>query len=121
MGRKGGKTQLAAALARRHLSGPGLGCRGEAFSAANDRPQAGRIFSEMVAIITRTPWLDALVNIIRFRKELEDMQNGSTYAALSADVATKLGPHRRSSSMTSSARRPAGNCSMRSILAMAAA
>jgi phage terminase large subunit-like protein len=91
MGRKGGKTQLAAALALCALSGPEAESRGEVFSAANDRFQAGRIFSEMVAIITRTPWLDARINIIRFRKELEDLENGSTYAALSADVATKHG------------------------------
>ncbi len=41
----------------------------------------------MVAIITRTPWLNERINIIRFRKELEDMANGSTFRVLSADVA----------------------------------
>jgi phage terminase large subunit-like protein len=91
MGRKNGKTQLAAALALCALSGPESEERGEVFSCANDRFQAGRIFSEMVAIITRVPWLDARINIIRFRKELEDIPTGSIYAALSADVATKQG------------------------------
>jgi phage terminase large subunit-like protein len=91
MARKNGKTQIAAALALCHLSGPESESRGEIFSAANDRFQAGRIFSEMVAIIIRVPWLDVRINIIRFRKELEDNVNGSTYAALSADVATKHG------------------------------
>ena len=64
-----GKTKLAAALAlcatcpvRRLKAGARL------FSAANDRFQAGRIFNEMVAIITRVPWLNARINIIRFRK-----------------------------------------------------
>jgi hypothetical protein len=33
----------------------------------------------MVAIITRTPWLDQRVNIVRFRKA-KDMVNGSTFA-----------------------------------------
>jgi hypothetical protein len=41
----------------------------------------------MVAIITRTPWLDARINIIRFRKELEDDVTGSIFAVLAADVA----------------------------------
>jgi phage terminase large subunit-like protein len=41
----------------------------------------------MVAIITRTPWLNERINIIRFRRELEDMANGSTFRVLSADVA----------------------------------
>src|SRR5829696_4900244 len=57
LGRKNGKTQLAAALALCALSGPEAESRGEVYSAANDRFQAARIFSEMVAIITRTPWL----------------------------------------------------------------
>lgn len=91
MGRKGGKTQLAAALALCALSGPEAEQRGECYSCANDRFQAGRIFSEMVAIITAVPWLDERINIKRFQKVLEDTANGSTYAALSADVATKQG------------------------------
>lgn len=91
MGRKGGKTQLAAALALCHLSGPESESRGEVYSCANDRFQAGRIFSEMVAMITRVPWLDERINISRFRKELEDLKSGSIYVALSADVATKQG------------------------------
>jgi phage terminase large subunit-like protein len=41
----------------------------------------------MVAIITRTPWLNDRINIVRFRKELEDLINGSTFDVLSADVA----------------------------------
>jgi phage terminase large subunit-like protein len=91
MGRECGKTQLAAVLALCALSGPEQESRGEIASAANDRFQAGRIFNEMVAIITRTPWLDARINIKRFQKILEDLDNGSTYTALSADVATKQG------------------------------
>jgi hypothetical protein len=45
------------------------------------------VFNEMVAIITKTPWLTDRINIVRFRKELEDQVNGSTFDALSADVA----------------------------------
>ena len=44
MGRKNGKTQLAAALALCHLSGPEAESRGEIYSCANDRFQAGRSF-----------------------------------------------------------------------------
>ena len=85
--RKNGKTQLAAALCLCALSGPEQEPRGECYSVACTRFQAGRIFSEMVAIITRTPWLNDRINIVRFRKELEDLTNGSTFAVLSADVA----------------------------------
>jgi hypothetical protein len=55
------------------------GSRRECYSVACTRFQAGRVFAEMVAIITRTPWLDARNNIIRFRKKLEDTINGSTF------------------------------------------
>jgi phage terminase large subunit-like protein len=85
--RKNGKTQLAAALCLCALSGPEAEPRGECYSVACTRFQASRIFNEMVAIITKVPWLNARINIVRFRKELEDMENGSTFDVLSADVA----------------------------------
>ena len=91
MGRKNGKTQLAAALALCHLSGPEAENRGEIYSCANDRFQAGKIFSEMVALISNHPWLSLRTNIIRFRKEIEDLVNGSVYAALTAEAKTKMG------------------------------
>jgi phage terminase large subunit-like protein len=91
MGRKNGKTQLAAALALCHLLGPEAEQRGEVYSCANDRFQASKIFSEMVALIMGNPELADRVNIIRFRKEIEDLKSGSVYVALSAEVKTKLG------------------------------
>ena len=94
MGRKNGKTDLAARLALCHLAGPEAEPRGEVYSAANDRAQAARIFAEMVAIIERVDWLKNRVSIRRHSKELEDIGEGGTgsfYAALSADVATKHG------------------------------
>ena len=45
----------------------------------------------MVAVITRISWLNERINIVRFRRELEDMDNGSTFRVLSADVAPVLG------------------------------
>ena len=91
MGRKCGKTQLAAALALCHLSGPESESRGEVYSCANDRFQAGRIFSEMTAMVQNHPWLSDRINISRFVKQLEDLENGSVYAALSSEAKTKMG------------------------------
>jgi phage terminase large subunit-like protein len=91
MGRKNGKSQIAAALALCHLCGPESESRGEIYSCANDRFQAGKIFNEMVALINHHPWLADRVNIARFRKEIEDLTNGSVYAALTAEVKTKMG------------------------------
>jgi len=92
MGRKNGKTDLAARLALAHIAGPEAEQRGEVYSAANDRFQASRIFKEIVAIIERTPWLYERISIVRHSKELEDIGGtGTIYAALSSDVATKHG------------------------------
>src|SRR5262245_56216549 len=90
MGRKNGKTQLAAALALCHLCGPEAESRGEIYSCANDRFQAGKIFAEMVALIDGHPYLRGRTNIIRFRKDIEDLDTGSIYSALTAEAKTKM-------------------------------
>jgi phage terminase large subunit-like protein len=92
VGRGNGKTTLAATLALAHIAGPEAESRGEVYSAANDRWQASRIFSEVVAMIERTPWLSDRVSIRRHSKELEDIGNtGTVYAALSRESGTKHG------------------------------
>jgi phage terminase large subunit-like protein len=91
MARKNGKTQLASGLSLCHLCGPEAEARGEVYSCANDRFQAGKIFSEMVAIILAHPHLKLRLNIIRFRKEIECLLTGSIYAALSSEAKTKFG------------------------------
>jgi len=95
LARKNGKSDLASRLCLCHLAGPEAEQRGECYSAANDRFQAGKLFAEMVSIIERTPWMRARISIRRHSKELEDLSaaggTGSIYAALSADVATKMG------------------------------
>jgi phage terminase large subunit-like protein len=91
MGRKNGKTDLAARLALCHLSGPESEQRGETFAAANDRFQSGRLFSEMAAIIERVPFLNARISLKRHEKTMLDVENGSIFAALSADATTKMG------------------------------
>ena len=90
-GRKNGKTALAAALALAHLCGPEAEPRGEVYSAANDRFQAGKIFNEMVAMIDASDHLRGRINIKSFSKELRDEVTGSLYAALSSDAGTKMG------------------------------
>jgi phage terminase large subunit-like protein len=91
LGRKNGKTQLAACLALCHLLGPESENRGEVYSCANDRFQAGKIFHEMVALIQAHPNYAERVNILRFQKIIEDLINGSIYCALSAEAKTKMG------------------------------
>lgn len=90
-GRKNGKTALAAALALCHLCGPEAEPRGECYSAANDRNQAAKIFAEMSAMVEAHPVLRDRVSIKRFAKQLEDVETGSIFAALSSDARTKMG------------------------------
>jgi phage terminase large subunit-like protein len=91
MGRKNGKTQLAAALALAHLSGPEEEMRGEVYSCANDRNQAAKIFNEMQALIKRHEYLAARCSFLQNRKEIIDLMNESTYNALSREAKTKFG------------------------------
>lgn len=94
MGRKNGKTQLAAALALCHLLGPEAEPRGEVYSCALTRDQAAKLFAEMVAILDAHEELADRCNVIRFTKQIEVLNGagaGSTYVALSADAGSKLG------------------------------
>jgi len=84
--RGNGKTGLAAGLALCHLCGPEAEPRGQVYSAASDRNQAGIIFDECEAMILQTPWFAARLNIQRFHKRIEDEESGSVYRALSADA-----------------------------------
>ena len=84
-----GKTGLVAGLCLCHLLGPEAEPRGEVYSAAIDRQQAGLIFAEMEAIIYHVPEFLVRVNISRFTKRIEVMEgvgDASTYEALSADA-----------------------------------
>lgn len=87
--RGGGKTGLAAGLGLLHLLGPEAEPRGEVYSAAMDRGQAGIMFAEMEAIIHAVPEFNIRVNIQRFHKRMEVLDGdgkGSTYEALSQDA-----------------------------------
>ena len=91
MGRKNGKTQLAAALALAHLCGTEAEQRGQVYSAATDRQQASLLFAEMRAMILADPELAGRIIIRDFNKNFEDTVTGSTFTALSADAKTKAG------------------------------
>lgn len=87
--RGNGKTGLVAGLCLAHLLGPEAEPRGEVYSAAIDKIQAGLLFKEMRAIIEAVPEFDARVNIQRFQKIIEVLDGdgaGSIYEAMSADV-----------------------------------
>jgi phage terminase large subunit-like protein len=87
--RGNGKTGLLAGLCLCHLLGPEAEPRGEIYSAAIDRQQAGLMFAEMEAIILARPDFAARVNIQRFHKKIEvTFSDGeaSVYEALTSDA-----------------------------------
>jgi phage terminase large subunit-like protein len=86
LGRKNGKTALAAALALCHLLGPESEPRGQVFSAASDREQAALIYREMEAIILSVPEFECRCHIQSFRKTITDTENGTIYTAMTADA-----------------------------------
>jgi phage terminase large subunit-like protein len=91
MPRKNGKTGLTAALALCHLCGPEAVPRGQVYSAAAERKQAGLLYEEMKAMIAEVPWLNKRIVVRDFTKQLEDVDTGSVYFAISADAKTKHG------------------------------
>ena len=80
-----GKTVLAAMLTLCHLCGPEAEQRGECYSAAATKEQAGLIFAEMEAVILSVPWMAERLNVQRFYKIIEDAETGSKYRALASD------------------------------------
>lgn len=92
--RGNGKSGFLSALSLAHLCGPESQPRGSVISAANDKGQAGILYSEMAAIIAETPDFEARTNCQRFHKKIEVLDGpgkGSTYEAISADVKTAHG------------------------------
>ncbi len=88
--RKGGKTELAAAIVLLCLFG--LADEGqEIVSAAADREQAGRVFKAAAQMVRSDPYLANHCIIRESKKEIELPHKFSTYKALSADSGNKDG------------------------------
>lgn len=85
MGRKAGKSTLCAGLALCHLVGPEAVPRGQVVSAAADRGQAAIIYAELRAFALADEAIADRLVFRDFNKTVEDVQTGSTFAALSAD------------------------------------
>ena len=90
MGRKNGKTQLAAALALYLLLADGEP-GAEVYSAATDREQAGLIFRMAAEMVRQNPTLSSACRIVDSQKTIAVPQTGGLYRALSAEAASKHG------------------------------
>ena len=91
VGRKNGKSALAAFLILVHLCGPRHRVNAQIFSAAQSRDQAAIVYNLASKIINLSPTLRTYVKIRTATKELACPQLGTTYRALSSDATTALG------------------------------
>lgn len=91
IGRKNGKTLLAAALVLAHLIGPEAERNGEIYSAANDREQAAQVFKMARQMVQAEPELGRRLSVVPSTKTIVCLGNGSFYRALSAESGTKHG------------------------------
>ena len=91
IGRKNGKTALAAGLVLVHLLGPEAKRNGEVYSAATDRNQAGHIFKCCRQMIEADPELTAMCGVFASVKRIVCYHLGSAYQALSADARRQHG------------------------------
>ncbi|MDO1559814.1 terminase large subunit [Brevundimonas sp. 2R-24] len=94
--RKNGKTEIAAAIILAHLIGPEAEYRGQIYSAANDREQAGFVFDVVRKFIDLSPGLREYLTVVPstktvFVKRSDVKAAGSKFRALSADAGTKHG------------------------------
>lgn len=86
MARKNGKTGLAAALALGHLCGPEAVRGGQVLSGAADRAQAAIVYTAMKQMALLKPELAERLIFRDFKKEIEDVETGGIYQALSSDA-----------------------------------
>lgn len=90
LGRKQGKSQLAAGLATYCLLGEGKSGQYIAV-AAGSRDQASHLFDKIVAMIEADPYLRKQVQIYSSRKRIETKKNGNVVQVLSAEGRLQLG------------------------------
>lgn len=91
IGRKNGKTLLAAVLALCHLAGPEAKLNAEIYSAATDRNQAAHIYKTVKQIIEMDEELKELCTPFDSIKRISCHAFGSFYQALSADARRQHG------------------------------
>lgn len=91
IGRRGGKTLLAALVILIHLVGPAKRANSTIVSAATTRQQASIVFRFVVAMIRCSPVLLRMLKIIESTKFIRHRTDGSTYAAISAEAGGQYG------------------------------
>jgi len=85
VGRKNGKTALAAIILLAHLVGPVSHRNSQLVSGAMSRDQAALVYSLAKKIALGSPWLSPLVRFLDSKKALLGVTRGTEFKALAAD------------------------------------
>jgi len=91
VGRRAGKSLLAAILLLLHLAGPFKKPNSTIVSAATTRKQAGIIHRLVATIVNRNHALRKKLKVINSSKVIVHKEDGSTYTAISADAGGAFG------------------------------
>ena len=91
VGRKNGKTALAAMLLLAHLCGPVARPNTELYSTALSRDQAAVLFQLAAKMVRLAPRLRSRILVRETIKQLFCPSLGTSYVALSADASTAMG------------------------------
>jgi phage terminase large subunit-like protein len=91
VGRKSGKTSLAACLLLAHLVGPPAIPNSQLYSAAQSRDQAAVLYALAAKVVRMSPSLSAAIVCKDGTKQLHCPARGTLYRALSADASTAYG------------------------------
>jgi len=91
VGRKSGKTSLAACLLLAHLAGPAAIPNSQLYSAAQSRDQAALLYALAAKIVRMSPVLSDAILCKDGVKQLACPARGTVYRALSAEASTAYG------------------------------
>jgi phage terminase large subunit-like protein len=91
IGRRGGKTLLAALIILVHIVGPMKRLNSTMVSAATTRRQASIVYRYVKAMIQKNPSLQKHLKVIDSTKTIVHRSDGSTYTAISAEAGGQYG------------------------------
>jgi phage terminase large subunit-like protein len=91
VGRRNGKTLMAALMVLIHLVGPEKRANSTIVSAATTRKQAAIVFKQAASMIRVNPTLNKRLKIIDSTKHILNRSDGSSYAAISSEAGGQYG------------------------------
>lgn len=91
VGRRNGKTLLAAVIILTHLAGPAKRLNSVIASAATSRKQAGIVFRFVAQMVHANPLLGRVLKVVDSTKHIMHKMDGSFYSAIAAEAGGQFG------------------------------